>query len=266
LTSARPVQADPQLAGCRALITGAASGLGRVMATAFADAGARVHAADVDGPALESMCVADARFSGTCTDVSQEAEVARCVAEAAAAMDGVDVLVNCAGIAGPTANVEEVDPDDWRRTLEVDITGTFLCTRAVVPHLKAAGRGSIVNLSSSAGRMGFARRSPYASAKWAVVGFTKTISIELGPFDVNVNCLQPGAIPGERLDRVIAAKAEALETTPEALLAERLRHVSMGRFASAEDIAATAVFLCSPAGHAISGQVIAIDGDQTALL
>ena len=250
----------------RVLVTGAASGLGEAIARAFVEAGARVHANDIDVASLERTWADVPGVSLGVADVSDDREVERLVDEAARTMGGLDVLINNAGISGPTATVEDVDPAEWRRTLDVDITGMFLCTRSVVPHLKTAGRGSIINMSSAAGRMGFAERSPYAAAKWAVVGFTKTVSIELGPFDVNVNCLQPGPILGERMDRVMADKAESRGVALEDHLAERLSHISMRRFVSATDVAEMAVYLCSPTGHSISGQAIAIDGDQGVLI
>jgi NAD(P)-dependent dehydrogenase (short-subunit alcohol dehydrogenase family) len=204
--------------------------------------------------------------SGTRGDVSREEDVARLMADVRESLGGLDVLVNNAGIPGPTAPVEEVALADWQRTLDVDITGMFLCTRAAVPLLKAAGGGSIVNISSAAGRFGFALRSPYAAAKWAVVGFTKSVSRELGPFDVNVNCIQPGLVAGELQERVIAAKAAARGISPDEQRADLLRHVSMGRFVTQQEIADTALFLGSPAGRAISGQAISVCGDQTALI
>jgi NAD(P)-dependent dehydrogenase (short-subunit alcohol dehydrogenase family) len=249
----------------RVLVTGAASGLGEAIARAFVEVGARVHVNDIDAASLEHRWGEVPGVSLGVADVGDDGETAALVDEAVRTMGGLDVLINNAGVSGPTAAVEDVDPARWRRTLDVDITGMFLCTRAAVPHLKAAGSGSIVNMSSAAGRMGFPLRSPYAAAKWAVVGFTKTISIELGPFDINVNCLQPGPIPGERMDRVMADKAAARGVALDDHLAERLEHVSMRRFVSAADVASMAVYLCSPAGHSISGQAIAIDGDQRVL-
>ncbi|CAN5850433.1 SDR family oxidoreductase [soil metagenome] len=255
----------PEPSGRRVLITGGGAGMGRVMALSFAAAGARVHIGDVDASAVQRAREEIKGLSGSVADVSDEGQVAGLLEDAVRSLGGLDILVNNAGIPGPTAAVEAVDPADWRRTIEVDITGMFLVTRAAVPHLKASRGGSIVNMSSTAGRLGFARRSPYAAAKWAVVGFTKSISIELGPFDINVNCVQPGPVAGALQDQVLAASAAARGITQDEARAERLRHVSMGRQVTQEEIAGVILFLCSPAGHAISGQAIAVDGDQTAL-
>ena len=152
-------------------------------------------------------------------------------------------------------------PDDWARTLEVNLFGQYLCARRAVPHIRAAGGGSIVNLSSAAGRFGFALRTPYAASKWAVVGLSKSLAIELGPDQIRVNAICPGAVEGERIDRVIAAKAQALGITPEAMRAELVEKASMKRLVSAQDIANMILYLCSDAGRLVSGQAIGVDGN-----
>jgi NAD(P)-dependent dehydrogenase (short-subunit alcohol dehydrogenase family) len=252
--------------GARALITGGASGIGRTMAETFLRAGARVHVGDLDRGALELARGELPGLGGSIVDVSVPEDAVRLVTDATAAMGGLDVLVNNAGIPGPTAAVEDVEPADWQRVLDVDITGMFLVTRMAVPHLKAAGRGSIVNMSSVAGRFGFAMRSPYAAAKWAVVGFTRSIAIELGPFDINVNCIQPGAVAGRLQEQVLADLAAARGISLEQAREDRLRHVSLGRFVTQQEVADMALYLCSPMGHAVSGQAISVCGDQHALV
>src|SRR5690606_36361061 len=126
---------------------------------------------------------------------------------AAGSLGGLDVLVNNAGVAGPTLPVEKISDEDWRRTQAVNLDGQFFCVRRAVPLLREAGGGSIVNLSSAAGRFGFPLRTPYSASKWAVVGFSRSLAMELGPDGIRVNALCPGAVQGERIDRVIAAKA-----------------------------------------------------------
>jgi NAD(P)-dependent dehydrogenase (short-subunit alcohol dehydrogenase family) len=254
------------LDGRRVLITGGGAGMGRFMAATFARAGAAVHIADIDVAALDDARGAIPGLTGSTTDITDEDAVEQLVADAVAAMGGLDTLINNAGIPGPTAAVEDVDPADWRRTLDVDITGMFLVTRATVPHLKAAKGGSVLNMSSTAGRMGFSHRSPYAAAKHAVVGFTRSISIELGPFDINVNCIQPGPVDSPLQGKVLAAVAQRKGITSEQALADRMAPVSMTRQVSQQEIADIALFLCSSTGHMISGQSIAVDGDQTALV
>jgi len=252
--------------GARVVITGAGSGIGLVMARTFMDAGARVHVCDLSQETLDRATTALPGLTGSIADVGVEADVDALFEDVAGTLGGLDVLINNAGNAGPTANVEDVDLAAWNRTLDVCITGMFLATRRAVPMLKASGRGSIVNLSSAAGRFGFAMRSPYAAAKWAVVGFTKSISMELGPFDINVNAIQPGLVEGDRQTSVIAAKAAAKGITPEQQRADLLRHVSMQRMVTQQEIADMALYLCSPVGHGVSGQAISVCADQTALI
>jgi NAD(P)-dependent dehydrogenase (short-subunit alcohol dehydrogenase family) len=198
-------------------------------------------------------------------DVSEPADVDRLFKLAQEELGGLDVLINNAGIAGPTAPIEEIEPDDWRRTLEVNITGQYLCARRAVPMIKAAGGGSIVNLSSAAGRFGFALRTPYSASKWAVVGLTKSLAIELGPHQIRVNAICPGAVEGERINRVIAAKAEARGIPFEAMHEEYVAQASMRRMVSAQDIANMILYLCSEAGSMVSGQAVSVDGHIEAL-
>jgi NAD(P)-dependent dehydrogenase (short-subunit alcohol dehydrogenase family) len=171
------------------------------------------------------------------------------------------VLVNNAGIAGPTACVEDVTPEDLDRTLAVNVEGQFHCARHAVPLLKAAGGGAILNLSSVAGRLGFAMRSPYAASKWAVVGFTKSLAIELGEAGIRVNAILPGHVDSERFRRVVRTKAEAIGSTFEAVRAQFLAPVSLKRNVSAADIANMALYLASPFGASITGQAISVCGD-----
>jgi NAD(P)-dependent dehydrogenase (short-subunit alcohol dehydrogenase family) len=181
-------------------------------------------------------------------------------------LGGLDVLVNNAGIAGPTAKVEDIEPEDWERCIAVDLTGMFYCTRLAMPMIKAAGGGSIINLSSAAGRLGFPLRTPYAAAKWGVVGFTKSLAIEAGPDNVRVNCIQPGAVEGDRIDRVIDAKARAHDTTFAEMKERLLEFVSLRTFVSAQDIANMALFLATDAGRHITGQALAVCGDVQRLV
>ena len=170
------------------------------------------------------------------------------------------MLVNNAGIAGPTANLEDCSPEDWRRTLAVNLDGAYLCTRRAFPIMKKAQSGSIVNLSSSAGIFGFARRTPYASAKWAIVGLTKSLALELGPFGIRVNCICPGPVEGARIERVIAAEAKASGRSPNEVRSTMVQYNALKTFISPHDIANMILFLCSPAGARISGQALPVDG------
>jgi NAD(P)-dependent dehydrogenase (short-subunit alcohol dehydrogenase family) len=170
------------------------------------------------------------------------------------------VLVNNAGIAGPTGKVEDIKPEDWDRTIAIDLNGMFYVTRRFMPMIKEAGGGSIINLSSIAGRFGFPLRTPYAAAKWAVVGFTQSLAAEAGPDKVRVNCIQPGIVEGERVERIVAAKAEQLGVTPQEVLERMVEGIALKTTVTAQDVANTALFLASDAGRHISGQAISVCG------
>ncbi len=249
--------------GLRVLVTAGAAGIGRAIAQAFVAHGARVHICDVDRAALAEAQRLMPQVTESVADVANLADVERLFADVRRELGGLDVLVNNAGIAGPTGKVEDLRPEDWDRCIAVDLNGMFYCTRLAMPLIKAAGGGSIINLSSVAGRLGFPMRTPYAAAKWAVVGFTKSLAIEAGPDGVRVNCLQPGNVEGDRIDRVIDAKARALGIPPEAQKQKLLDTVSLRTFVTAEDIANMALFLATDAGKHVSGQALSICGDIT---
>jgi NAD(P)-dependent dehydrogenase (short-subunit alcohol dehydrogenase family) len=248
-------------AGLRVLVTAGAAGIGRAIAQTFVAQGARVHICDVDRGALEAVKRLLPQVTQSVTDVASAAEVDRLFVDVKRELGGLDVLVNNAGIAGPTGKIEDLDPEDWDRCIAVDLNSMFYCTRLAMPLIKAAGGGSIINLSSVAGRLGFPLRTPYAAAKWAVVGLTKSLAIEAGPDGVRVNCLQPGNVEGERINRVIDAKAKALDIPFEAQKQKLLDTVSLRTFVTAEDIANMALFLATDAGKHISGQALSICGD-----
>jgi NAD(P)-dependent dehydrogenase (short-subunit alcohol dehydrogenase family) len=243
--------------GKRVLITAGAGGIGRVMAQTFVKAGAKVHICDVVQSALDET-VAALGVSATACDVSDLKQVDRLFADAKTRLGGLDVLVNNAGIAGPTAKVEDISIEDWRRCIDIDLNGMFYCTRLAVPLLKAAGGGSIINLSSAAGRLGFPFRTPYAAAKWGVVGFSKSLSMELGPDNIRANTIQPGVVEGERMDRVIEAKAKALGISFEEQRKISLERVSMHKMVSPQDIADMALYLASDLGRHVTGQAISV--------
>ena len=244
----------------RVLITAGAGGIGRVIAGAFLARGERVHLCDVDQDALEAVAKeeSDARVSRC--DVADEAQVDALFAKQAEQLGGLDVLVNCAGIAGPTAPIEDVSLTDWRYCLAVNLDGTLLCSQRAARMMKPEGAGLIVNFSSTAGLIGYPNRSPYATAKWGIIGFTKTLAMELGPFGIRANAICPGPVEGERIDRVIAAQAEATGRTEAEIRDEYTAGTSLRRFVTPEDIAGMVLFLASPAGAGISGQALAVDG------
>ena len=249
----------------RVLITAGGAGIGRAIASAFRAAGARVHICDVDPKALADTKDAWPELGTTLTDVADPDQVDRLFEEALSNLGGLDFLVNNAGIAGPTAAVEDCNTEGWRHTLAVNLDATFFCARRAIPALKATGGGAIINMSSSAGLFGYALRSPYVAAKWAIIGFTKTLAMELGPHSIRANAICPGPVSGPRMDRVIAAQAEARGVPEQAVRDTYTRNVSMRTFVDPEDIANAAVFLCSPLGAKISGQAFPVDGHTESL-
>lgn len=241
----------------RVLITAGASGIGRAVAERYAQAGAQVWVADVDRTAL-AACPAD--WHSSVVDVSDEGAVSALFAEIKARWGGLDVLCANAGIAGPTAPVEEVALSDWRACMGVNLEGAFLCAKYAAPMMKAQGAGALVLTSSTAGQYGYPNRAPYAAAKWGVLGLGKTLAMELGPFGIRVNMICPGAVEGPRMEGVLQREAAAKGMTRDQVYAGYASGTSLGRFVEAGDVAEMAYFLGSEASRLISGQVIAVDG------
>ncbi|MEX0287365.1 MAG: SDR family oxidoreductase [Paracoccaceae bacterium] len=241
----------------RVLITAGASGIGRAKAEAFSEAGARVWVADVDEAALASC---PEEWRRTRLDVTDETAVAALFAVVQREWGGLDTLCANAGIAGPTAAIEDVDLQDWRACLAVNLDGAFLSAKHATPMMKAQGSGAIIVTSSTAGQHGYPYRAPYAAAKWAVIGLMKTLAMELGPFGIRANAICPGAVEGPRMEGVLEREAAAKGMTRDQVYAGYASGTSMGSFVEARDIAAMAVFLASDAARLISGQVIAVDG------
>jgi NAD(P)-dependent dehydrogenase (short-subunit alcohol dehydrogenase family) len=239
----------------RVLITAGASGIGATVARAFLDAGDQVAVCDIADIAIPGA------LALRC-DMGVRAEIERMVAEAVAGLGGLDVLVNNAGIAGPTAPVQDVDPAAWDRVVAVNLTAMFDTTRLAIPHLKRSENATIVNMSSAAGRFGYPNRSPYAATKWAVVGFTKTLAIELGRDGITANAILPGSVDGERIRRVMAGRAEAAGISLDEAIAQGFATQSLKQFIPPEDVAALILFLASKHGRMISGQALSIDGDM----
>jgi len=250
--------------GMRVLVTAGAGGIGRAIAEAFVEDGARVHVCDVNEAAL-AECATALGVSTSLTDVSDEPAVARMVEEAVGNLGGLDVLINNAGIAGPTGTVDAIAPEAWRQTIDIDLNGQFYCAHHAVPYLRAAGEAAIVNMSSSAGRFGYAYRTPYSAAKWALIGFTQSLAKELGPEGIRVNAILPGIVKGPRMEGVIRARADQTGVTYEEMETEYLKRISLRQMVTPEDIAATVIFLCSRAGWMISGQSIPVCGNVESL-
>lgn len=239
---------------CRVMISAGASGIGRAIADAFINAGARVHVCDISASALADAEASLPRGSVYRADASNPLEVQAWFDHALDELGGLDVLINNAGIAGPTAAVTDISDEDWDRCMAVNLRSHFLCTKRAIPLLKASKRASIINMSSVAGRLPYALRTPYAASKWGVIGFTQSLALELGGDDITVNTILPGIVDSERVREVVSAKALARSVSVETMQAEVLEHVALHRMIPMEDIAAMALFLASPAGRSISGQ------------
>lgn len=252
---------DLDIAGLRVLVTAGAAGIGLEVARTFLREGAKVHICDIDTDALDAVGRSDPKLTRSRCDVADRAQVSSVFEEAMRNLGGLDALINNAGIAGPTARVEDVHPEDWDRCLEVCITGQFNFTRLAVPHLKKSSNGSIVNLSSAAGKFGFQLRTPYAAAKWGVIGFTKSLSRELGEFGIRVNAILPGIVAGDRQRRVMEAKAQQAGISFQEMERAAFANASIKDYVTAQQLADQIAFLCSPRGRTISGQAISVDGD-----
>lgn len=248
--------------GKRAIVTAAGAGIARRIAEQLHAEGAQVFGCDMDEAAL--MTLPDGIGRQLC-DVSDVAQVDDFFEAAITALGGVDILINAAGTKGPTGPIEETDPVEWHACIDVNLNGAYHCLRRVLGPMKAQGGGAIVNFSSTAGLYGYPNRSPYCAAKWALIGLTKTAAAEAGPSGVRVNAICPGAVEGERMDRVIAAEAVTTGLSEAQIRTDYVKDTSMRCFVTADDISEMALFLCSDAGARVSGQAISVDGHTSML-
>ena len=265
LTSPNERLVLPGLEGQRVVVTAGASGIGLAIASHLQAAGAAVALCDVCPDALDQARRGLPGCYAALADVSDEQAMVDFFAGVASKFGGLDALINNAGIAGPTASIEDIDAEDWRRCLDVCLTGQFLCARQAVPLLKASGGGSIVRMSSAAGKHGYAYRSPYSAAKFGVIGLTQSLAKELGPDNIRVNAILPGLVEGPRIEEVIALKAKAEGLSERDMRAKYLGAVSLRRMVSADDVAKTVAFLVSDAGANLAGQSLAVDGNVETL-
>jgi NAD(P)-dependent dehydrogenase (short-subunit alcohol dehydrogenase family) len=256
---------DLGIQGLRALVTAGAGGIGLEIARVFAREGARVHVCDVDDAALAALKTSDSALTWTKCDVADRAQVAKLFEDALKVLGGLDCLVNNAGIAGPTGRVEEINPEEWDRCLAVDLTGQFNCARLAIPRLRQSKNASMMNVSSQAGEHGFPLRSPYAAAKWGVIGFTKTLAMELGPDGIRVNALLPGIVAGDRIRRVLEAKAQQRGVTFKEQEQFMLQFTSIKEYVTPQQLADLVVFTASPRARTISGQALSVCGDTNML-
>lgn len=246
--------------GLRVFITAGADGIGLVIARAFRDSGAHVLVCDVEEPSIERLAITDPDIESVKADVSRMADVDGLRADIEKKLGGLDVVINNAGIAGPTGKVDTVDPSEWLHTIDVNINGQYFIARLTVPFLRES-EGVMICMSSVAGRLGYAFRTPYSASKWAVVGFVESLARELGPDGVRVNAILPGVIRGDRIHKVIEARSDAVGISYEEMEERYLQLISLRRMTDPEDVAAMALFLASPGARNISGQAISVCGN-----
>jgi NAD(P)-dependent dehydrogenase (short-subunit alcohol dehydrogenase family) len=248
--------------GLRVLVTAGAGGIGAAIARAFHEAGSRVHVCDLDRCALDRMTAETPGITGSMADASVAADVDLVFDDLQVTLGGLDVLVGNAGIAGPTGPIEAIDGAGWERTIAVNLHSQYYFARRAVPLLKQSTAGPcLITLGSGAGRLGCAFRTPYASSKWAIVGLVKSLALELGPHDIRVNAILPGAVDGDGVRGVIAFRAAAAGVSLDDRRQQVVDKTSRRRMVTADDVAAMALFLCSPAARDLSGQAISVDGD-----
>ena len=256
---------DLGIDGLRVMVTAGAAGIGLQIARAFLGERARVHVCDIDEQALAALQDRDPALSWTRCDVSDRADVDRLFDEGIRHLGGLDCLVNNAGIAGPTGRIDEIDPADWDRCIAIDLTGQFNCLRLAVPHLRRSTNASIVNVSSLAGRHGFPLRTPYAAAKWGVIGLTRSLAMELGADGIRVNALLPGIVAGDRQQRVLEAKAKARGISFAEMEKLAFSYTSIREYVTPQQLADLVVFVASPRARTVSGQSLSVCGDTNML-
>ena len=245
------------------VISAAADGIGWAIAQACMKNGAIVFITDRDVSALEKISkheLYQKQFFSEVVNTNNHEEVGKYFKSIKDKTNTIDALINNVGIAGPTGKLEDLDIKDWQETIDININSHFYFAKHAIPLLKNRGEGSIINLSSTAGLFGFPLRSPYAASKWAIVGITKTLAMELGEFNIRVNAICPGSVSGDRIKRVIKAKAKSLGLSEEKVQKEHESYVSLRTFVDKEDIANMAIFLLSQESRKITGQVMTVDG------
>jgi NAD(P)-dependent dehydrogenase (short-subunit alcohol dehydrogenase family) len=245
----------------RVLVTGGAGGLGLVIAQRFLDEGAKVHLCDCSPAALAQALATFPGMHGTVADVARSEEVAQCVGEAREWMGGIDVLVNSAAEVGPRAPLDEIEDDDWTRTLEVNLSGIFYCIRAVTPLMREQRSGSIINLGSTSSRTGLPRRTAFVASKAGVLGLTGNVARELGPDNIRCNAVLPGIVDNETSRELVARRARERRRSVDEVEAELLSYVSMRSWIAPEEVADLVFYLASPAARHVTGQTIGVCGN-----
>ncbi len=247
------------------LISGAASGIGRRVAERFLEQGDKVHVCDASEDKLEEFLAANPGATATSADIGKREDVDRVFADLLAHYGRLDILINNAGVAGPSAAIEDCDEDEWDRCLQINLSGTFYMTRRAVPLLRKAASGIIINIASTAALFGYPLRSPYVASKWAQIGLTKTWAMELGPDGIRVNAVCPTSVSGPRIEGVIEREAQQRGLSTDEVRDVYRRQTSMRTFVSVDDVADTVLFLTSDRAAKISGQSISVDGHTEGL-
>ncbi len=246
-----------------AIITGGGYGIGKQIALKYAAAGAKIAIAARSLDPMKRTCAEleklGAKAISVQTDVAKEAGCAHMAEETVKAFGRIDILVNNAGIAGPTKRITDMSLAEWQEVIDIDLTGAWLASRAVIPQMDKNRAGNILMISSGAGRRGYPLRSPYAAAKWAMIGLTQTLAGEWGQRGIRVNCICPGAIEGDRIERVIRARAESLKQPYEAVKAAFVGQAALQRMATEEEVARAALFLVAESSAGVTGQTINVD-------
>jgi NAD(P)-dependent dehydrogenase (short-subunit alcohol dehydrogenase family) len=247
------------------LVTAGAAGVGRVIAETFIGDGATVHVCDTSENHIKAFLSDNPTATATLCDVADADQVEHVFDALNKTCGGLHILINNAGIAGPTAMTEDISVDEWNRCMEVNLNSVFYFTRRAIPILKRQHGGVIVNIASNAGLFGCPNRSPYAASKWAMIGLTKTWAMELGPHNIRVNAICPTSVEGARIENVIEQDAARRGLTSREIRDVYQRQSSMRTFVTAEDVANMVVFLASDKAARISGQAIAVDGHTETL-
>lgn len=246
----------------RVLITAGAGGIGRRTAQAFLDQGAKVHICDINETAVKEFSDSHENATGSVTNVSSPEDVDKLFEDVKEKLGGLDVLVNNAGISGPTVATDKLPLEKWHQVIDVNLNGTLLVVQHAIPLLKEGTDPAIIVMSSLAGRFGYPNRVAYSTTKWGLVGFTKTLAMEYGSDGITANTIHPGAVEGPRINQVLQGRADASGTTLEEERQKALANQSVKSFVDPDDIAALIVFLAGPHARCISGQMFPIDGDS----
>jgi 3-oxoacyl-[acyl-carrier protein] reductase len=248
-----------------ALVTGAAKGMGWEICLALAREGADLVLAARDAPPLDKLqreveALARRALVAPC-DVTDEPAVERLVSRALEEYGRLDILVNAAGVTGPVETpVQDITAEEFRAVLDTNVVGTFLPIKHVLPGMIARRYGKIVNISGTSGLRGYKYRAAYSSSKWALRGLTRTVALEAGPYNINVNALHPGIVAGDRMDRLCREKARKRGSAPEQVYQEYVNEMALRRVSTAQDIANAVLFLVSDASANMTGQSVTVDG------